>query len=352
MSHPSPIARPSKPSNPRAFFDVDIGGERGGEGAGRERRGSGRDPRVWAGAGGPEAGGARGRGPSVLNTRSPGRVAGSGRERGGSRLSRAAAPNVLDGEGPRSCGGVLRVHTRGAGKGEKHGPAANGPPVGRETASPPGPASSAGVSPPNEQARGKQRERQHGCIGIPFPGASQLRGAPDRDAGERARTAPSAIPCDAIPEQPRPAKCSRLACCPAPYRSPGYLWPRPAPTHPLTRAASLPSSAWVRAALTLLSGRVLPPTRGAVVPGLTWLLLAWGCRGVVACARPKALADPWSQSFSWHQSFSWDRLFSWHGWCWQRSFENLGKWSKWKQQNNNMEAGVIFKSAGFQNLHG
>ncbi|KAJ7409198.1 Peptidyl-prolyl cis-trans isomerase D [Willisornis vidua] len=28
MSHPSPTARPSKASNPRAFFDVDIGGER------------------------------------------------------------------------------------------------------------------------------------------------------------------------------------------------------------------------------------------------------------------------------------------------------------------------------------
>ncbi|XP_075607911.1 peptidyl-prolyl cis-trans isomerase D [Balearica regulorum gibbericeps] len=30
MSHPSPLARPSKPCNPRAFFDVDIGGERVG----------------------------------------------------------------------------------------------------------------------------------------------------------------------------------------------------------------------------------------------------------------------------------------------------------------------------------
>ncbi|KAM9381848.1 peptidyl-prolyl cis-trans isomerase D [Phaethornis superciliosus] len=30
MSHPSPLARPSKASNPRAFFDVDIGGERVG----------------------------------------------------------------------------------------------------------------------------------------------------------------------------------------------------------------------------------------------------------------------------------------------------------------------------------
>ncbi|NXI16177.1 PPID isomerase, partial [Irena cyanogastra] len=30
MSHPSPVARPSKASNPRAFFDVDVGGERVG----------------------------------------------------------------------------------------------------------------------------------------------------------------------------------------------------------------------------------------------------------------------------------------------------------------------------------
>ena len=29
MSHPSPQAKPSNPSNPRVFFDVDIGGERG-----------------------------------------------------------------------------------------------------------------------------------------------------------------------------------------------------------------------------------------------------------------------------------------------------------------------------------
>lgn len=41
MSHPSPVARPSKASNPRAFFDVDIGGERGGEGA---RRNPGEPP--------------------------------------------------------------------------------------------------------------------------------------------------------------------------------------------------------------------------------------------------------------------------------------------------------------------
>ena len=34
MSHPSPQAKPSNPSNPRVFFDVDIGGERGEE-AGR-----------------------------------------------------------------------------------------------------------------------------------------------------------------------------------------------------------------------------------------------------------------------------------------------------------------------------
>lgn len=29
MSHPSPQVKPSNPSNPRVFFDVDIGGERG-----------------------------------------------------------------------------------------------------------------------------------------------------------------------------------------------------------------------------------------------------------------------------------------------------------------------------------
>lgn len=29
MSHPSPEAKPSNPSNPRVFFDVDIGEERG-----------------------------------------------------------------------------------------------------------------------------------------------------------------------------------------------------------------------------------------------------------------------------------------------------------------------------------
>ena len=34
VSHPSPQAKPSNPSNPRVFFDVDIGGERGEE-AGR-----------------------------------------------------------------------------------------------------------------------------------------------------------------------------------------------------------------------------------------------------------------------------------------------------------------------------
>lgn len=32
MSHPSPAERPGNPRNPRAFFDVDIGGERGGRG--------------------------------------------------------------------------------------------------------------------------------------------------------------------------------------------------------------------------------------------------------------------------------------------------------------------------------
>lgn len=29
MAHPSPAAKPSNPKNPRVFFDVDIGGERG-----------------------------------------------------------------------------------------------------------------------------------------------------------------------------------------------------------------------------------------------------------------------------------------------------------------------------------
>lgn len=41
MSHPSPTAKPSNPKNPRVFFDVDIGGERG------ERRGRLRGPRAW-----------------------------------------------------------------------------------------------------------------------------------------------------------------------------------------------------------------------------------------------------------------------------------------------------------------
>lgn len=29
MSHPTPSEKPSNPENPRVFFDVDIGGERG-----------------------------------------------------------------------------------------------------------------------------------------------------------------------------------------------------------------------------------------------------------------------------------------------------------------------------------
>lgn len=29
MSHPAPSEKPSNPDNPRVFFDVDIGGERG-----------------------------------------------------------------------------------------------------------------------------------------------------------------------------------------------------------------------------------------------------------------------------------------------------------------------------------
>lgn len=29
MSHPTPTEKPSNPANPRVFFDVDIGGERG-----------------------------------------------------------------------------------------------------------------------------------------------------------------------------------------------------------------------------------------------------------------------------------------------------------------------------------
>jgi len=42
MSHPSPVERPGNPRNPRAFFDVDIGGERGGRGGGAGAERSGR----------------------------------------------------------------------------------------------------------------------------------------------------------------------------------------------------------------------------------------------------------------------------------------------------------------------
>lgn len=51
MSHPSPSARPGNPRNPRAFFDVDIGSERGG--------GRGFGPRGGVGRGAAEGKGAR-----------------------------------------------------------------------------------------------------------------------------------------------------------------------------------------------------------------------------------------------------------------------------------------------------
>ena len=70
MSHPSPQAKPSNPSNPRVFFDVDIGGERGEE-AGRP------------GSGVPEAGTLLGQGAALrwgrLPTLGPGLVQASGR---------------------------------------------------------------------------------------------------------------------------------------------------------------------------------------------------------------------------------------------------------------------------------
>lgn len=37
MSHPTPTDRPSNPENPRVFFDVDIGGERGQKSIWREK---------------------------------------------------------------------------------------------------------------------------------------------------------------------------------------------------------------------------------------------------------------------------------------------------------------------------
>lgn len=42
MSHASPLSKPSNPNNPRVFFDVDVGGERGAGG----RRGGGVATRV------------------------------------------------------------------------------------------------------------------------------------------------------------------------------------------------------------------------------------------------------------------------------------------------------------------
>lgn len=102
MSHPSPVARPSKASNPRAFFDVDIGGERGGEGA---RRDPGEPPR-------------------------PGRCGGLGRA-AGAALGRAGPGRTVQDVGgpPAGPGAALRATSaQPQQREEEGGPAANGPP--------------------------------------------------------------------------------------------------------------------------------------------------------------------------------------------------------------------------------
>lgn len=113
MSHPSPSARPGNPRNPRAFFDVDIGGERGG--------GRGFGPRGGVGRGAAEGKGARrerwggtaatwpprapraasrpalpGRGAAALS----GTPGGGTRPRGAPRPGRAAPGGAAGGCGP------------------------------------------------------------------------------------------------------------------------------------------------------------------------------------------------------------------------------------------------------------
>lgn len=171
MSHPSPLARPSKPCNPRAFFDVDVGGERGGEGAGRGPGGGerGRDPRGGgggAGSGAPLCGtrqaragrrGAGGSGTAQTRARPRGRMFSTGRDcRAPVAPGRALSPpgRRRNAAPPRT--GLLWGGGEG---GLPAGPCALPPRFSRQ----------------KEQPRGKQRERQRGCIGTAFPVASQPR---------------------------------------------------------------------------------------------------------------------------------------------------------------------------------
>lgn len=193
-----------------------------------------------------------------------GRAAGSGRERRGSLPSRAAGRNVLDGEGPfwlrwrRAGPGAVPARTPGGGEREKRGPAAKGPPVGREGASPPGPARSlrgfpAGLNRPGEAERKATWLHRR-------PVASQLGGVCVGDAGEQVHT-PHQGHRRHVPVRPHSTEQGG----PAPHRSPGYRWRRPAPTHVLSVRPARPP--WQQQAGRPAMSAVTPLTPSAMSQG-------------------------------------------------------------------------------------